>query len=100
MKDITTKELEQKVKNGEQVSIIDVREDDEVAGGKIPGAKHIRLSEIPERLDEIEKDQHHYMICRSGGRSGRACEFLIEQGYDVTNIAGGMLVWEEEVEKK
>ena len=99
MKEITAKELAKKLKDGEKVSIIDVREDDEVAQGKIPGALHISLGQITERLDEIDKDQHHFMVCRSGGRSGKACAILKEQGYDVTNVAGGMLDWEDEVEK-
>ncbi|SDQ95417.1 Rhodanese-related sulfurtransferase [Virgibacillus subterraneus] len=99
MKEITTKDLAKKLKDEEKISIIDVREDDEVAQGKIPGATHIPLGQIPERLDEIDKNKHHYMVCRSGGRSGKASGFLKEQGYDVTNVAGGMLDWKDEVEK-
>ncbi|RKQ33568.1 rhodanese-like domain-containing protein [Oceanobacillus halophilus] len=99
MSEISAKELQSKLENGEQLNIVDVREDDEVAQGIIPGAKHIRLSEIPQRTNEFEKDKHYYMVCRSGGRSGRATEFLKEQGYDVTNMAGGMLAWEGDVEK-
>lgn len=99
MKQITTQELAEKVKNDQDVNIIDVREDEEVAQGKIPGAKHIPLGEIPERLEEIDKDKHYYMVCRSGGRSGRASEFLEDQGYDVTNVDGGMLKWDEDVEQ-
>ncbi|MFS0753046.1 rhodanese-like domain-containing protein [Oceanobacillus sp. 1P07AA] len=98
MKEITAKELAEKVKAGEKLSIIDVREDEEVAQGKIPGAKHIPLGEIPERLNEIDKTEHHYMVCRSGGRSGKACAFLKDEGYDVTNMEGGMLSLEDEVE--
>lgn len=99
MKQIDMKELAEKVKNSEDVNIIDVREDDEVAQGKIPGAKHIPLGEVPSRLDEIDNSKHYYMVCRSGGRSGRASEFLEEQGYDVTNVDGGMLAWDGDIEK-
>ncbi|WP_373895204.1 rhodanese-like domain-containing protein [Virgibacillus natechei] len=99
MKEITTKELAEKAKNNENINIIDVREDDEVAQGKIPGAKHIPFGEVPDRLDEIDKDKHYYMICRSGGRSGKASEFLKAQGYDATNVDGGMLDWNKDVEK-
>lgn len=99
MKQITTKDLAEKVKYNEDVNVIDVREDDEVAKGKIPGARHIRLGEIQDRLDEIDKDKHYYMVCRSGGRSGRASEFLEARDYDVTNVDGGMLEWDEDVEK-
>lgn len=98
MKEITAMELEQKLTAGEKVNIIDVREDVEVAMGKIPGAKHIPLGQIPERLDELDKDEHYYMVCRSGGRSGNACEFLTQNGYNVTNMVGGMLDWEGEME--
>ncbi|MRG85746.1 rhodanese-like domain-containing protein [Salinibacillus xinjiangensis] len=98
MKEITPEELAKKLKAGENISIIDVREDEEVAQGKIPGARHIALGTIPDRLDEIDKDQPHYMVCRSGGRSGKACQFLKAQGYDVINMTGGMLAWKDEVE--
>ncbi len=98
MKEITAKELEQKLESGEKLHIIDVREDFEVAMGKIPGAKHIPLGQIPERLEELDKEEHYYMVCRSGGRSSNACQFLIQSGYNVTNMVGGMLDWEGEVE--
>lgn len=98
MKEITAKELAKKIKAGEKLNIIDVREDEEVAQGIIPGAMHIPLGKIPERLDEIDKDKHHYMVCRSGGRSGNACAFLIDKGFKVTNMQGGMLDWVDDVE--
>ncbi|MCF3943190.1 rhodanese-like domain-containing protein [Oceanobacillus alkalisoli] len=98
MKEITAKELETKRIAEEKLNIIDVREDEEVAMGIIPGAKHIPLGQIPERLDELNKNEHYYMVCRSGGRSGRACDFLIQNGYNVTNMAGGMLDWKGETE--
>ncbi|WP_085993136.1 rhodanese-like domain-containing protein [Oceanobacillus senegalensis] len=98
MKEITAKELEHKLVSGEELHIIDVREDEEVATGKIPGAKHIPLGQIPDRLEELDKSEHYYMVCRSGGRSGNACQFLIQNGYNVTNMAGGMLDWEGEKE--
>ncbi|SDH86505.1 Rhodanese-related sulfurtransferase [Alteribacillus persepolensis] len=99
MKEIHTKELAEKVKQGEDVNVVDVREDNEVAQGKIPGAKHIPLGEVEDRFHELDQDKHYYMVCRSGGRSGKASEFLIEKGYNVTNVDGGMLEWEDEVEK-
>ncbi len=98
MKEITAKELEQKLAAGEKLNIVDVREAEEVAAGMIPGAEHIPLGEIPENLAELDIDEHYYMICRSGGRSGNACQYLVQNGYNVTNIAGGMLDWEGEIE--
>jgi rhodanese-related sulfurtransferase len=98
MNEITAKELEVKFNNDEYISIIDVREDEEVAEGIIPGAYHIPLGQLAERLPEIEQEQHHYFICHSGVRSGQACEVLEQFGYQVTNVAGGMLEWHGKVE--
>ncbi|MFD2628166.1 rhodanese-like domain-containing protein [Oceanobacillus kapialis] len=99
MREISAAELATKLKLGEKLNIIDVREDEEVAQGKIPGAEHIPLGQLPDRLNEVDKNNHYYLVCRSGGRSGKACTFLEEQGYDVINMAGGMLDWNDEVEK-
>lgn len=98
MEEITAKELEVKLQNGEKVHVIDVREDEEVAIGKIPGVVHIPLGQISERLSEIPKDEHHYLICQAGGRSAKACEILHQHGFNVTNVAGGMGVWEGKIE--
>ncbi len=98
MKEITAKEVLEKLNEGETLSVIDVREDEEVAQGTIPGAQHIPLGEVPARLDELDKNKKYIMICRSGGRSGNACNYLHEQGYDVTNMTGGMLDWEGDTE--
>lgn len=93
MKEITTTELQQLLEQGQQPNLVDVRELDEVAQGMIPGAVHIPLGEVPERLSELDKAQPYIIICRSGGRSGRASAFLDAEGYDVTNMVGGMLEW-------
>ncbi|WJE15617.1 rhodanese-like domain-containing protein [Halobacillus sp. ACCC02827] len=92
MKTMTAKEVEQQL--SEALNIIDVREDEEVAEGKIPGAAHIPLGFIEERAVELDKDTPYIMVCRSGGRSGRASEILMSKGFDVTNMEGGMLAWE------
>jgi rhodanese-related sulfurtransferase len=98
MKEITAVELAEKINKDERLNIIDVREDEEVEMGKIPGARHIRLGDLADSLEKLDKNEHYYMVCRSGGRSMMACEFLIDQGYDVTNMVGGMLSWEDELE--
>ncbi|KMJ59291.1 rhodanese domain protein [Bacillus sp. LL01] len=98
MKEITPQELEAKLANGEQLSIIDVREAEEVAAGKIPQAVNIPLSLLEFRTQDIDKSKEHIMVCRSGGRSGKASMFLAAQGFDVTNMVGGMLEWEGNAE--
>ena len=98
MKEITPVEVKELLESGEALNLVDVREADEVAEGIIPGANHIPLGEVAERMDQFDKAEPYIIICRSGGRSGRATAFLEEQGYDVTNMTGGMLEWDGETE--
>ncbi|MBM4762620.1 rhodanese-like domain-containing protein [Bacillus sp. B15-48] len=93
---ITTDELQKKIEAGEKLELVDVREDEEVAAGKIPDAKHIRMGTIPENLDYFDKEKEYIFICRSGNRSGHVCQYLNEQGYKVRNMVGGMLEWKGE----
>lgn len=95
---ITTEELKQKLEAGEKLELVDVREDYEVARGKIPGAKHIPMSEIPANLDYFDKNKEYIFICRSSHRSGNVCYYLQDQGYKVRNMIGGMLEWTGETE--
>ncbi len=96
MKSISTDELLEKLEAGEQVQLIDVREDDEVAAGMVPGAKHIALGTLPDRLSEVDKSEQVHVICRSGKRSAKACEILEASGVEAINVDGGMLAWKGE----
>ncbi|KIV58399.1 hypothetical protein TS65_05980 [Aneurinibacillus migulanus] len=97
--EVSTHEVNERLKQGENLHLIDVREDDEYAAGRVPGAKHIPLNQIPERLHELDKDKEYIMVCRSGNRSGMASEWLSERGYHVKNMVGGMLDWTGDIEK-
>lgn len=95
---ITPKELEERLKQGDQtIQVVDVREDEEVEIGKIKEALHIRLTEIPERMDELDSSKTIVLVCRSGRRSERAAQYLESQGFEVLNMEGGMLKWQGEV---
>ncbi|WP_350308614.1 rhodanese-like domain-containing protein [Gracilibacillus phocaeensis] len=96
MQEIHTTELAEKLSNDETLAVIDVREDDEVARGMIPNAKHIKLGELPEHLTELDDQTDYYIICRSGGRSSRAAQYLLAKGYQAINVDGGMLAWNGE----
>ena len=95
---LAANEVEAMLQSGEMLNIIDVREAQEAAGGKIPGAVNIPLSLIEFRMNELDKSKEYIIVCRSGARSGRACEFLESYGYQVTNMAGGMMSWEGNTE--
>ncbi len=73
--------------------ILDVREDAEVAEGKIPGALHIALGELPGRLAELDKSLPVIAVCRSGRRSAAAVDILSGAGFTAHNLTGGMLDW-------
>jgi len=93
---ITTEELQEKLKKGENLELVDVREDEEVESGMIPGAKHIKMGEIPANLDYFDKEKEYIFICRSGRRSENVCYYLQDQGFKVRNMLGGMLDWSGE----
>lgn len=98
MREMTAKEVENLLSEGKNLNIIDVREVDEVKAGKIPGAINMPLGLVEFRMHEIDKTKEYIMVCRSGGRSGRASQFLESYGFNVINMAGGMLAWEGKVE--
>lgn len=75
--------------------LIDVRQPDEYAAAHVPGARLMPMDELPELLDEIPMDVPVYVICQSGGRSHRVAQWLLAQGYEASNVAGGTVAWIE-----
>ena len=73
--------------------ILDVREDFEVADGMIPGAVHIPMGQLQERLSELDPAVPVIAVCRSGNRSARVAEALNNAGYTADTMAGGMSAW-------
>lgn len=98
MREISPKEVEEMINDAKDINLIDVREEDEVAEGQIPGAVHIPLGSVESRMNELDKSREYVMVCRSGGRSGHACQLLESQGFEVINMTGGMLAWEGKTE--
>ncbi len=93
---ISAEDLKARLDAGETPHMIDVREDYEVAQGMIPGALHLPLGQVPQQIDSITKHEEIILICRSGARSDRACQFLASLGYEGSvNLIGGMLAWNE-----
>jgi len=74
-------------------ALLDVRENDEWEAGHAPGARHLPMSELTARLDELPADDPLYVVCRSGGRSARVVAYLAGQGYPAVNVDGGMQTW-------
>ena len=93
MKEITFNDFYQLYQN-EQLSLVDVREVEEFQTLHLEGAHNLPLSQLADTYEQLDKDQLYYVICKSGMRSERACQFLAEQGYDVINVQGGMTAFE------
>ena len=93
MKEITFDAFYQLYQN-EKLSLVDVREVEEFQTLHLEGAQNLPLSQLADIYDQLDKDLLHYVICKSGMRSARACQFLVEQGYEVINVQGGMTAFE------
>ena len=74
--------------------LLDVREDDEWTAGHAPDAVHIPLGDLGGRTDQVPRDREVYVICRAGSRSAYAAQALGAGGWNVVNVADGMLGWE------
>jgi hydroxyacylglutathione hydrolase/adenylyltransferase/sulfurtransferase len=74
--------------------LVDVREDHEWDAGRIPGARHVALSELIAAADSIERDAPVVFVCRVGGRSTMAAGAFRRAGYEAYSLAGGVLEWQ------
>ena len=79
---------------GEGAVLLDVREQEEWDAGHAPAARHLPMSTISDRGEEIPTDRLIVCVCRSGGRSGAVTEALVNGGWRAVNLEGGMQAWE------
>ena len=100
MEEITPTELKQRLDKGDDIQIVDVREDNEVAIGRIPNSIHIPLGQILGRMNEIDPSREAVVHCKMGGRSARAIEALQRSGYEgkLINLKGGIIGWSDQVD--
>ena len=78
----------------QNITLIDVRTDAEVARGIIAGARHIPLFTLPQHAQSLADVGTIVIYCQSGGRSAQACSYLAQQGFaDLCNLSGGILGW-------
>ena len=79
--------------HSEGAYVVDVREDDEWAQGRVPGAVHIPMQQVPTREAELPTDQPVFVVCASGGRSRQVVDHLRGRGIQAVNVAGGTNGW-------
>ena len=96
--EITVQELKSKMENGEDLSVLDVREPHEYEVANI-GVRLIPLGELPQRLAELDQNGSFAIHCKTGGRSAKAVKLLKDAGFqNVYNVKGGITAWSEEID--
>jgi rhodanese-related sulfurtransferase len=94
VREVSREEARKLIDEGAQ--LVDVRADHEWEAGRISGATHVPLPQLPQRLDEIDTDRPVVLYCRGGNRSSMATAALAEAGYDAVKLTEGIVGWSEE----
>lgn len=94
MPSLNATELSEKLKDGKQVLVVDVRQPEEYREGHIAGSKLIPLGEFSQRVNELPKNKEIICVCASGSRSRSATKFLVNAGYNAFDMQGGMFMWQ------
>ncbi len=93
-REVSREEAQKLVEEGAQ--LVDVRADHEWSAGRIAGAKHLPLAELPGRTGELDRERPVVLYCRGGNRSTMAAEALTAAGFDAAKLSEGIVGWEEE----
>jgi rhodanese-related sulfurtransferase len=99
VREISPAEFVARRERGDSMLLLDVREPYELAIASVPGAVHIPMGEVPDRLAELDPSREIVVLCKVGGRSLQVARFLEARGYgSVANLTGGTLAWSREVD--
>ncbi|MCK5727088.1 MAG: rhodanese-like domain-containing protein [Thiotrichaceae bacterium] len=94
IKEIDVQGLKKMMDDGESIKLIDVRSEAEFNQGIIATGEFMPLHTLPMRMNELPKDQTIVFYCRTGARSGQACNYLQQQtGIEALNLSGGIVRW-------
>jgi molybdopterin/thiamine biosynthesis adenylyltransferase/rhodanese-related sulfurtransferase len=96
--EVTAEQIKERLAKRESFSLLDVREQDEVANGMIPGASHLSRAHFESRIEDVipDKDAEVVIYCASGVRSVFAAKVMRELGYpNVTSMSGGFIRWKD-----
>ena len=98
--EISATELKQRMDQGDDLQIVDVREANEVAVAKLPNSIHIPLGQVINRMSEIDPNRETVVHCKMGGRSAKAIEALKRSGFSgkLLNLKGGITAWSNDVD--
>jgi rhodanese-related sulfurtransferase len=93
--DLDGKSFKEKFQSEKNAVLLDVRTSAEYNSGKIPGAKNIDIMSagFESKVDALDKTKVYFVYCRSGARSGSACNIMASKGFEVYNLRGGIGAW-------
>ena len=96
--EISPAEFLSRRQNGEDLTLLDVREAWELGVASVPDVVHIPMGEIASRIGELDASKETVVLCRSGKRSLEVAKYLQGNGFRTTNLAGGILAWSRDVD--
>lgn len=94
-KDLNGAEFKSAFQNSNNAVLLDVRTPLEFQSANIPGAINIDIMsyEFRDKIDALDKTKSYFIYCRSGNRSGQACNMMSEMGFETSNLVGGIGAW-------
>lgn len=99
VRQLTARDVHQRLKDGGELVILDVREPGEISTASLPGTLNIPMREILARVEELPKDKEMVVMCHHGMRSMQVAGYLAQHGFDkIYNLSGGIDAWSKEVD--
>ena len=98
IRELTPAEYLARRDRGEKLTLLDVREEWELKVASVPGIVHIPMSQVPARLNELDRNTEIVVLCRSGRRSLDVARFLQQKEFRTVNLAGGILAWSRDID--
>ena len=98
-KEATPRDIKVRLDAGEDLTLIDVREPDELMIAAIEGAEERPMSQARDWIDQLPQDRELIIFCHHGGRSANVAMALVQRGHtNVTNMTGGIDAWSDQVD--
>lgn len=100
--DVDEIDFAEKLAADDNAVLLDVRTQEEWDSGFIAGAKHLDFfdPQFPAEVEKLDKSKNYYLYCRSGNRSGKACDLMASAGFtgELFNLQGGIMGWTGDLE--
>lgn len=92
--EISVTDLSRRIAEPDAPVVLDVREPQEIALARFPGALEIPMQSVPSRMDELDRNAEIFVLCHHGMRSAHVADYLAEQGFTrIGNVTGGIDAW-------